>query len=164
MDYDKPGPGDYYQLAKRTGKETLIEPYKYTVAGKEVMITTTSVPIVINGQFMGVAGIDLPLSSLQEKVQAIRIYDTGYASLLSHGALYVGDRDPAHVGQALTKPAEHPIKAPPGNASFGTDCKPPSVIARAPYATRLPPSMCWRISGCSLCCWKTSNGERYGFL
>ncbi|WP_291115459.1 methyl-accepting chemotaxis protein [Hydrogenophaga sp.] len=106
VDYDKPGPGDYYQLAKRTGKETLIEPYKYTVAGKEVMITTTSVPIVVNGQFVGVAGIDLPLSSLQEKVQAIRIYDTGYASLLSNGALYVGDRDPAHVGQALTKPAE----------------------------------------------------------
>ena len=106
VDYDKPGPGDYFQLPKRTGKETLIEPYKYTVAGKEVMITTTSVPIVVNGQFVGVAGIDLPLSSLQEKVQAIRIYDTGYASLLSNGALYVGDRDPAHVGQALTKPAE----------------------------------------------------------
>ncbi|WP_382161073.1 methyl-accepting chemotaxis protein [Hydrogenophaga sp. ANAO-22] len=106
VDYDKPGPGDYFQLPKRTGKETLIEPYKYTVAGKEVLITTTSVPIVVNGQFVGVAGIDLPLSSLQEKVQAIRIYDTGYASLLSNGALYVGDRDRAQVGQALTKPAE----------------------------------------------------------
>jgi methyl-accepting chemotaxis protein len=106
VDYDKPGPGDYFQLPKRTGKETLIEPYKYTVAGKEILIATTSVPIVVNGQFVGVAGIDLPLSSLQEKVQAIRIYDTGYASLLSNGALYVGDRDPAHVGQALTKPAE----------------------------------------------------------
>lgn len=106
VDYDKPGPGDYFQLPKRTGKETLIEPYKYTVAGKEVMITTTSVPIVVNGQFVGVAGIDLPLSSLQEKVQAIRIYDTGYASLLSNGALFVGDRDAARVGQALTMPAQ----------------------------------------------------------
>ncbi|WP_137919854.1 methyl-accepting chemotaxis protein [Hydrogenophaga sp. 2FB] len=106
VDYDKPGPGDYYQLPKRTGKEALIEPYKYMLAGKEVLLTTTSVPIVVNGQFVGVAGIDLPLSSLQEKVQAIRIYDTGYASLLSHGAVYVGDRDAALVGQALTKPGE----------------------------------------------------------
>ena len=32
----------------------------------------------------------------------------------------------------LTKPAEQPISAPPGNASFGTDCQPPSLIARAP--------------------------------
>ncbi|WP_159590455.1 methyl-accepting chemotaxis protein [Hydrogenophaga sp. BPS33] len=106
VDYEKAGAGDYYQLPKRTGKETLIEPYKYTVAGKEVLITTTSVPIVVNGQFVGVAGIDLPLSSLQEKVQAIRLYDTGYASLFSHGAVYVGDRDAAHVGQALSAPTE----------------------------------------------------------
>ena len=32
----------------------------------------------------------------------------------------------------LTKPAAQPISAPPGKASFGTDCQPPSVIARAP--------------------------------
>ena len=32
----------------------------------------------------------------------------------------------------LTKPAEHPISAPPGKVSFGTDCQPPSLIARAP--------------------------------
>ena len=32
----------------------------------------------------------------------------------------------------LTKPAEQPISAPPGKASFGTDCQPPSLIARAP--------------------------------
>jgi len=32
----------------------------------------------------------------------------------------------------LTKPAEHPISAPPGKVSFGTDCQPPSLMARAP--------------------------------
>ena len=32
----------------------------------------------------------------------------------------------------LTKPAEQPISAPPGKVSFGTDCQPPSVMARAP--------------------------------
>ena len=30
------------------------------------------------------------------------------------------------------KPAAQPMSAPPGNASFGTDCHPPSVNARAP--------------------------------
>ena len=29
-------------------------------------------------------------------------------------------------------PAEQPSSAPPGNANFGTDCQPPSVMARAP--------------------------------
>ena len=32
----------------------------------------------------------------------------------------------------FTKPAEQPISAPPGNASLGMACKPPSLIARAP--------------------------------
>src|SRR5690606_6791406 len=108
----KPGPGDYYQLPKRSGRETLIEPYQYTVAGKDMLLTTTSVPIVVDGRFVGVAGIDVSLSSLQEKVQAIRVYDTGYASLLSAGGLYVGDRDPANVGKAMTAAQERePLEA-----------------------------------------------------
>ena len=32
----------------------------------------------------------------------------------------------------LTNPAEHPASTPPGKASRGTDCQPPSLIARAP--------------------------------
>ena len=32
----------------------------------------------------------------------------------------------------LTKPAEQPASAPPGKASLGTDCQPPSLMARAP--------------------------------
>ena len=32
----------------------------------------------------------------------------------------------------LTKPAEQPISAPPGKVSLGTDCTPPSLMARAP--------------------------------
>jgi len=112
VDYDKPGAGDYYQLPKRSGQETLIEPYKYTVAGKEVLITTTSVPIVMGGRLVGVAGIDVALSSLQDKVGAIRVYDTGYASLLSAGGLFVGDRDPANVGRELTAADERePLNA-----------------------------------------------------
>ena len=32
----------------------------------------------------------------------------------------------------FTKPAESPTRQPPGKASRGTDCQPPSMIARAP--------------------------------
>ncbi len=101
VDYETPGAGDYYLLARNSGNETLIEPYKYTVAGKEVLITSVVTPILRNGRAIGVAGIDIALSSLQEKVGAVRVYGTGYASLLSNGGLYVGDEDPARVGKAL---------------------------------------------------------------
>ncbi len=54
------------------------------------------------------------------------------------------------IRAAFRKPASQPISAPPGNTSFGSDTRPPAVIARAPYDTRLPPSRNVRIAGCVL--------------
>ena len=39
MDYDKPGAGDYYLLAQKSGKQQIIEPYSYEVDGKTVIMT-----------------------------------------------------------------------------------------------------------------------------
>ena len=66
IDYDKPGVGDFYQIPKSSKKSTLLEPYPYMLGGKNILITTVSAPIVINGQFMGVAGIDIALSLVTE--------------------------------------------------------------------------------------------------
>ena len=44
VDYDKPGAGDYYQLPVKTGKPVLMEPYVYPVNGKDVLMTTLSLP------------------------------------------------------------------------------------------------------------------------
>lgn len=100
-DYDTPGVGDYYQLPKASGQETLLEPFKYNLGDREILQTAIAVPIRIDGRFVGVAGVGVALSSLQELVQSISVYDTGYASLVSNQAIYVGDRDPANVGQKL---------------------------------------------------------------
>jgi methyl-accepting chemotaxis protein len=101
VDYDKPGAGDYYLLSRNSGNETLIEPYKYPVAGKDTLITSMVAPIVVGGRVVGVAGVDIALSSLQDTVGAISVYGTGYASLLSNSGLYVGDRDPANAGKDM---------------------------------------------------------------
>ncbi|MDD2878904.1 MAG: methyl-accepting chemotaxis protein [Rhodoferax sp.] len=101
VDYEKPGAGDYYLLAKQSGEETLIEPYAYKVGGKEVLMTSVVVPITVNGKFLGVVGIDLPLDGFQNVVSKIRPYETGFASLISHGGLYVGDADEKNVGKDI---------------------------------------------------------------
>jgi len=103
VDYDKPGVGDYYQLAKQSGNEVLIEPYVYPVAGKDTLITTVTVPIMVNGKFAGVAGVDIALHDLQAMVGKIKVFDVGHASLLSNTGLYVGDIDPANVGKEMEK-------------------------------------------------------------
>ena len=103
MDYDKTGVGDFYQLAKASGQETVMEPFVYPVAGKNVLMTSLVVPIQIHGRFVGVVGVDIALSSLQQAVEKIRVYGTGYASLLSNRGIYVGDRDAENVGKALSQ-------------------------------------------------------------
>ncbi|SDS13238.1 methyl-accepting chemotaxis sensory transducer with Cache sensor [Pseudomonas oryzae] len=102
IDYDKSGAGDYYQLAKQTRQPVLLDPYLYTVAGKETLITTLTVPIIVDGRFLGVAGVDIALASLQEMVGKLRLFDTGYATLLSNAGIVVADRDPANVGRDMT--------------------------------------------------------------
>jgi methyl-accepting chemotaxis protein len=90
VDYDKPGPGDYYQIPKSTAAEKVIEPYLYDVGGVETLITSVSVPISRNGAVVGVAGIDMSLASLQSLVDGIRPFGTGSAVLISTAGAVVG--------------------------------------------------------------------------
>lgn len=99
VDYDKPGAGDYYQLVKKYGRPVLLEPYQYQVGGKQVLMTTLAVPVMHEGAFIGATGIDIALSDLQKLVSSIRIYQSGYASLLSQTGIVVADTLSTNVGQ-----------------------------------------------------------------
>ena len=135
VDYDKPGAGDYYLLARQSGQPVLLEPYIYPVAGKQLLITTLSVPIKVAGRVVGVAGVDIALSSLQKLLGDIRIYDSGYASLLSAGGLIVGDRDAASVGQGmasigLNEAARDAVRAGRSYREFVRDPRLDSMVRR----------------------------------
>ena len=101
VDYDKPGAGDYYLLAKQQRSPTVLDPYEYSVGGKTILMTSLVTPILDGDQFLGVTGVDIALSDLQTHISAIRVYEEGYASLLSNQGLYVGDRNAALVGKPL---------------------------------------------------------------
>jgi methyl-accepting chemotaxis protein len=102
VDYDKAGAGDYYQIAKNTGQETIVEPYHYKVGGKDVLMTSLAVPIVVDGRVLGVAGVDIALSELQASINSIRVYETGLASLFSSRGAYVSDKDPENIGKRFS--------------------------------------------------------------
>ncbi len=101
VDYEVPGNGDYYLLAKQTGKAVLLDPYKYDVAGVPTLITTITVPIVSSGKFVGAAGIDIALVDLQRLVNDIQVWGVGRASLISNAGLFVSDRNPDRVAQPM---------------------------------------------------------------
>lgn len=110
VDYDKEGAGDYYLLSQRSGDETVIEPYLYPVNGKDTLITSVVAPVRVNGRVLGVVGIDVALSTFQELFSKIRIYDTGYLSIVSNGGYYVSHPNAERIGKELV--ASDPWAAP----------------------------------------------------
>lgn len=109
----------YYTTPRRTLKETLTEPYYYAYEpdGKKFWETSVSVPIVKNGNFLGVVGIDLNLDKIQKLNAAVKAYDTGYGMVVSNGGIYVAHIRSDAVGQTLlqvsanNKAQEDAIKA-----------------------------------------------------
>ncbi|WP_432534780.1 methyl-accepting chemotaxis protein [Kineococcus arenarius] len=102
VDYDTSGVGDYYQIAFRSGQEKVLEPYEYEVGGQAVLMTSVAVPIRVDGEVVGVAGVDLPLAQLQEQIAALTPYGTGRATLVSTAGAVVASGAGAEPGSALT--------------------------------------------------------------
>lgn len=102
VDYQTDGAGDYYLLAKRNNAETVLEPYVYQVAGKDVLMTSLVVPVHNQaGEFVGAVGVDLPLSSLSDAIAAVKVGEGGYAALVSNGGIYVAHPSAARAGQPM---------------------------------------------------------------
>lgn len=101
MDYETPGAGDYYLLARDSGEETIIDPYSYEIGGKQTMITSVAVPIRYNDQVVGVAGVDVELDYLQAMIQEIKPYETGYAVIIDSSGNYAAHPDPSNIGNQM---------------------------------------------------------------
>lgn len=100
VDYEVPGAGDYYQLAKNSKNESIVV-ISYNVAGKDILMTSLAVPIIYREKFVAVAGVNISLEEIQETVAKIKPYETGYASLISHDGLYVAHNDIEVLGKDI---------------------------------------------------------------
>ena len=101
VDYDKAGAGDYYQLPFKAQKPVVIEPYSYAVDGKDVMMTTLSAPVTIDGKQLGIVGIDLALDTLAAKLSGMRPLGEGHVALVSQSGTFLAHVDPGNLGKTL---------------------------------------------------------------
>lgn len=104
VDYDKEGPGDYYQLPKKTLAEVITEPYEYPAGGKVYWITSLVVPIMSGNTFLGVAGIDMTLDHYQKVVTDISPYESSYAMIVSNAGKIVAHPDKTLVNKDFPYP------------------------------------------------------------
>ena len=97
--YDQPGSGDYYQIPKRTGKATVIEPFVYPVDGTDVLMTTLAVPVTAKGRVAGVVGVDIALDGLQATLSKIRPFETGHLTVVTDSGIVVSHPNPDWLGK-----------------------------------------------------------------
>jgi methyl-accepting chemotaxis protein len=116
LDYDKVGAGDYYQLAKKSGNETILDPYLYKIGGKEVLITSLVVPIKSGGTVLGVAGIDISLSEFENLISTIKPYGTGHGYIVSGNATIVAHPQKEMINRNFIEQQTQDLQAPVRNA------------------------------------------------
>ena len=95
----KPGGDDWYDVPKASGKRYLSEPYAYPINGKDVQMASLVAPIMVNGQFKGVATGDIVLTKLSAILAGMKPIEGGVLSLVSHGGLYASHPDEARNGK-----------------------------------------------------------------
>ncbi|MDR1382298.1 MAG: methyl-accepting chemotaxis protein [Planctomycetaceae bacterium] len=74
---------DYYLLTKKTKKEWIMEPYLDETVTPPVLMTSFCIPIIEEGEFLGVFGSDIPITGLSEMLAPYKPFGTGYAILVS---------------------------------------------------------------------------------
>lgn len=104
-----------YYRAKSTNSEVILDPYPYTFDGiDEFLVTSMCVPIRLNGNFVGLAGVDILLTKFQNNIKRINPYPNTLSYLLSNNGTIIAHTNPSMAGKmfAQTYPeieAEHSI-------------------------------------------------------
>lgn len=79
---------EYYK-SKKCNCELVIDPYIFQLEGVDVLATTISVPVRKNGQFAGLAGVDIELGKFQASIDQIRPYKNTTVFLLSNNGTII---------------------------------------------------------------------------
>lgn len=149
-DYAEESADDYYRIPRETQREALIEPYLYPVGDKDVLMCTLAAPIVANGQFYGIVGVDITLDFLQTLADELTALNgQAKVEIISHGGVIAAATGrPELLGQAIQDAREEGDAAlqivTGGQLHYASDGETESVYApirvadtRAPWAANV---------------------------
>ncbi|MCD4703555.1 MAG: PAS domain-containing protein [Methanosarcinaceae archaeon] len=82
LDYDSL---EYYQVPKAIEADFVTEPYFY----EGVFIISFVSPIMKEGQFVGIGGVDVSLNYLDDVMNQVKAFDTGYAFMTGNSGIMI---------------------------------------------------------------------------
>lgn len=95
--------GAYYDARVHKG-EGVMNPYYYSYSklkADEILETSVFASILENGQFVGMAGIDLALSRFEPLVKDVKLYQNDFAMLLANDGSIVAHHDEELIGEKV---------------------------------------------------------------
>lgn len=98
-------PGDWLLCSRDTREACVSDPAVWDVQGKPTLMTSITAPILQNGSFLGLAGVDLSVAFIQQLVVDINqnIYNgAGQMRVVSYfGSIVADTQDAGKVGEPL---------------------------------------------------------------
>lgn len=93
----------YYLCPVTTKTECFTEPFVYEVNNLNVLLPSLVSPILVNGEALGIVGVDISVNFLQELADQVNIYDgKGEITIYSHEGMIVGSSEqPESVGKTI---------------------------------------------------------------
>lgn len=112
---DAPGPtgapfNAFFTCSRQSGRPCVLEPYLDDSSGTPHLVTSLTVPLIVDGQVIGVLGLDIGLEALQDNAVAASasLYD-GHGSLSIISASGVVAADSAHPQQLGKAASAQPV-------------------------------------------------------
>jgi methyl-accepting chemotaxis protein len=78
---------DYYAITKKTKSTFISNPVKYEINGKEVTTIKLCEPIISEGKFYGVVGLDISLNKIKFINSNVEIFNNGVGRLINENGI-----------------------------------------------------------------------------
>ncbi len=90
---------DWYNIPKKTGKLWISGAFEY----EGVIMCSIVYPLLVNNKFIGIIGFDLNLKKMSETFGLMKMYDSGYISLVGGDGVIITHPDTKQIGKNLFK-------------------------------------------------------------
>ncbi|WP_106797037.1 methyl-accepting chemotaxis protein [Rhizobium sp. H4] len=87
--FDNDYTAEWWKLAADSGKGAITTPYLAEGTDVPTLLTSIAYPVTAGGKMIGLAGVDISLKSLTDKLQALHPFDSGRVTLLSQAGNWI---------------------------------------------------------------------------
>ncbi len=87
----------YYQDPKNLRHEIITNPYEYVANGETLNLVSMVAPIIVDGEFKGIVGVDIKMDQLQSLADDTKLFDSGYIAVVSSDATVVAHQNRAVI-------------------------------------------------------------------